>query len=246
MWHVKSLMKNDTIPLISGTGKSKSDRLRTNEREKVISLIFLTRILPALPHGDTLHHQPSAPEAHGCVIHSFIHRQCRSSERSLIEYCSLGIPIEIGENSILSNITLLTSSKPLKLPSNLIIQTIPLLNERYATFAFDFHCQMKKTFVDLREMKYFQRSISDLADEQHCQVENLFDHSSTRSLWTLKIFPVMKNPNESFEQTLHLINREEKSHRMPSDQKYVSIQEILQQRDISALIQYRSNLINCT
>lgn len=193
-----------------------------------------------------MHHQPSAPEAHGCVIHSFIHQQCRSSARSLIEYCSLAIPIDIGENSILSNITLLTSSKPLKLPSNLILQTIPLIGERYATFAFDFHVQMKKTYTDLKEMKYFHRSLTDLAEERHCSLENLFDSSSSRSFWTLKIFPVMNNPNESFERTLHLLNNNLHSIRVDPKENYVSIQEILQQRDISALIQYRSNLINCT
>ncbi|CAF1680587.1 unnamed protein product, partial [Adineta ricciae] len=111
---------------------------------------FWHGILPALPHGDTLHHQPSAPDVHGCVIHSFIHPQCRSSQRSLLEYCCIGIPIEIGENTILSNITLLTYSGPtkdvLQLPSNLIMQTISLNDDQYATFAFGFHDNMKATY----------------------------------------------------------------------------------------------------
>ena len=197
-----------------------------------------------MPHGDTLHHQPSAPDAFGCVIHSFIHHQCRSSKRSLIEYCCLGIPITIGENSILSNVTLVTSPSDIQLPSNLVLQTIPLMDERYATFAFDFHDQMKKTYDDLSQMKYFGQTLIDLAKKVHCTIEELFDHDDSRSLWTLKIFPVMNEANQSFENTLRLISNSNKS--LQSKETLISIKGILQQRDIAALIQFRSNLINCT
>lgn len=217
------------------------------ERKIFLHLRVAFRILPALPHGDTLHHQPSAPDALGCVIHSFIHPQCRSSKRSLIEYCSLGIPIVIGENSILSNITLLTSSNldgsVLQLPSNLILQTIPLSEERFATFAFGFHDNMKATYEHFEQMKYFGQSLSSLATRLHLDLSDLFDDDRHRSLWTLKVFPVMNNANESFESTLKVISSESN---LPSAQVYISIQEILQQRHISSLIQYRSNLINCT
>ncbi|CAF3034997.1 unnamed protein product [Rotaria sp. Silwood2] len=210
-------------------------------------LNFLFRILPALPHGDTLHHQPSAPDVHGCVIHSFIHPKCRSSKRSLLEYCCIGIPMHIGENTILSNITLVTYSdfnqNILHLPSNLIMQTIPLNDELFATFAFDFHDNMKITYNTNDKILYFGQTLSTIAKKIHRHIDDLFDDENNKSLWTLKIFPVTKNPNESFEKTLKLILLNDF---IMFEKQYVSIQEILKQRDISLTIQYRSNLINCT
>ncbi|CAF1515350.1 unnamed protein product [Adineta steineri] len=208
---------------------------------------FWHGILPALPHGDTLHHQPSAPDVHGCIIHSFIHPKCRSSKRSLLEYCCIGIPIQTGENTILSNITLLTYSdlheNILQIPSNIIIQTIPLNDERYATFAFGFHDNMKATYNNDEKLMYFGQTLSTIATKLHCHIDDLFDNENEKSLWTLKIFPVTKNPNESFEKTLKIILLNDF---IKSKQEYVSIKEILKQRNISAIIHYRSNLINCT
>lgn len=191
-----------------------------------------------------MHHQPSAPEAVGCVIHSFIHQQCRSSKRSLIEYCCLGIPIRIGDNSILSNVTLLSSSSDVELPSNLVLQTIPLIDGSFSTFAFDFHDQMKKTYAQIDEMKYFQQSIDDLARKLQCSKEDLFEPNDVRSLWTLKAFPICSTANESFESTMKIISRTNQT--FDKEIRRISIKDILQQRDINSLIQYRSNLINCT
>ncbi|CAF2031603.1 unnamed protein product [Rotaria magnacalcarata] len=208
---------------------------------------FWHGILPALPHGDTLHHQPSAPDVYGCVIHSFIHPKCRSSKRSLFEYCCIGVPMQIGDNTILSNITLVTYSDfnqtILHLPSNLIMQTIPLNNELFATFAFGFHDNMKITHNNLDKILYFGQPVSTLAGRIHRTIDDLFDDENNRSLWTLKIFPVTRDPNESFEKTLNLIISNDFT---MSEKQYVSIQEILKRRDISSAIQYRSNLINCT
>lgn len=200
-----------------------------------------------MPHGDTLHHQPSAPDVHGCVIHSFIHPKCRTSNRSLLEYCSIGFPMHIGENTILSNITLVTYSdlnqNILHLPSNLIMQTIPLNDDSFATFAFGFHDNMKQTYTDIDKIHYFGHPLSAIAKKLHRQIDDLFDDKNNKSLWSMKIFPVSKDPNESFEKTLHLISSNDTT---ISGKSYVSIQEILKHRDISLTIQYRSNLINCT
>jgi fucose-1-phosphate guanylyltransferase len=209
---------------------------------------FWNGILPSLPHGDTLHHQPSAPDVHGCVIHSFIHPKCRSAKRSLLEYCCIGIPIEIGENTILSNLTILSYSNLnqniLKLPSNLIMQTISLNNELFATFAFGFYDNMKATYNNNDDkMLYFGQTLSKISKKLHCEINDLFDDDNNKSLWTLKIFPITKNPNESFEKTLKLILSNDI---LTSKQEYISIKDILQYRDISSIIQYRSNLINCT
>ena len=195
-----------------------------------------------------MHHQPSAPDVYGCVIHSFIHPQCRSSKRSLLEYCCLGIPIQINENTILSNITLVTYSdfndNMLYLPSNLIMQTIPLDDEQFATFAFEFYDNMKATYNNNDDkLLYFGQTLSVIAKKIHCHINDLFDNENNKSLWTLKIFPVTKNPNESVEKTLKLILLNDFT---ISEKRYVSIQEILKYRDIPLTIQYRSNLINCT
>ena len=212
-------------------------------------LLFNFSILPALPHGDTLHHQPSAPDVHGCVIHSFLHPKCRQNPRSLLEYCCIGMPIDIGENTILSNLTLLTCThfheNLLRLPPNLIMQTIPLNNERFATFAFGFHENMKATYENPAQMVYFGQPLPILARKLHCEVIDLFDADETqKSFWTLKIFPVASNPNESLEKTLQLLLS---ANALPGkEDDYVSIKDILKRRDINSIIQYRSNLINCT
>lgn len=232
-------MKVDMMLSTFGMGRRRRRRRVSfsNRRASVFS------ILPALPHGDTLHHQPSAPDALGCVIHSFIHPKCRTANRSLLEYCCIGIPIEVGENSILSNITLLTSSNLIRLPSNIIIQTIPLNNEQFATFAFGFHDNMKAAYSHENQLTYFGQPLATLAHKLHCQINDLFSNETNKSLWTLKIFPIASNPNESFEKTLQLILSNEN---LSSKYQYVSIEEIRKHRDISLTIQYRSNLINCT
>ena len=123
------------------------------------------------------------------------------------------------------------------------MQTIPLNDEQFATFAFGFHDNMKATYENDDKMMYFNQTLSTIAEKLHCQINDLFDDENNKSLWTLKIFPVTKNPNESFEKTLKLILSNDFD---MCEKKYVSIQEILKQRDISLAIQYRSNLINCT
>ncbi|CAF3449471.1 unnamed protein product, partial [Rotaria sp. Silwood2] len=141
-----------------------------------------------------------------------------------------------GENTILSNITLVTYSdfnqNILHLPSNLIMQTIPLNDELFATFAFDFHDNMKITYNTNDKILYFGQTLSTIAKKIHRHIDDLFDDENNKSLWTLKIFPVTK---------LILLNDF-----IMFEKQYVSIQEILKQRDISLTIQYRSNLINCT
>jgi len=249
---------DEYLDICCGTGQTGAEIFKELKLEKHVgckvfdesrhdTIDFWHGILPALPHGDTLHHQPSAPDVHGCVIHSFIHPKCRSSKRSLLEYCCIGIPIEIGENTILSNLTLVTyldiNQTILQLPSNLIMQTIPLNNEQYATFAFGFYDNMKATYNNDDKMLYFGQTLSILSKKLQCHINDLFDDENNKSLWTLKIFPITKNPNESFEKTLKLILSK---NCILSKQEYVSIKEILQHRDISATIQYRSNLINCT
>jgi hypothetical protein len=123
------------------------------------------------------------------------------------------------------------------------MQTIPLNNEQYATFAFGFYDNMKATYNNDDKMLYFGQTLSILSKKLQCDINDLFDDENNKSLWTLKIFPITKNPNESFEKTLKLILSK---NFILSKQEYVSIKEILQHRDISATIQYRSNLINCT
>ncbi len=182
------------------------------------------------------------------MIHSFIHPKCRQAKRSLLEYCCIGLPIDIKENTILSNITLLTYSdcqeNLLQLPANLIMQTIPLNNEQFATFAFGFHDNMKATYDNNDQMLYFGQNLSILANKLQCQIEDLFAKDETnKSLWTIKIFPVTNNPNESFEKTLKIILSTDV---LLAKQTYVSVKEILKHRDINLAIQYRSNLINCT
>jgi hypothetical protein len=123
------------------------------------------------------------------------------------------------------------------------MQTIPLNYEEFATFAFGFHDNMKATYNDDDKMLYFGQTLSTIAKKLHYSINDLFDDENDKSLWTLKIFPITKNPNESFEKTLKLILSNDP---IMSKEQYVSIKEILKQRDISATIQYRSNLINCT
>lgn len=158
------------------------------------------------------------------------------------------MPLVIGENTILSNITLLTcadlQSEILQLPPNLIMQTIPLTGERFATFAFGFHDNMKATYNTAdAQVNYFGQTLAVLAKKLECDVEHLFEDGADRSLWTLKIFPVTSNANESFEKTLRLISLNDTG---ISKHECVSIKGILQLRDISAILHYRSNLINCT
>ena len=143
----------------------------------------------------------------------------------------------------MSNITLLTYSNVLQLPANLIVQTIPLTNERFATFAFGFYDNMKANHSSEHPITYFGQTLGNLAKKLHCQLNDLFTNEKNQSLWTLKIFPITSNANESFEKTLQLIVSNE---HLSTKYEYISIEEILKHRDITLTIQYRSNIINCT
>jgi len=158
--------------------------------------------------------------------------------------------IHIGNNSILSNITLLTFSdlsRPIiQLPLNLIMQTIPLHQEKFVTFAFRFNDNMKARYDNNNNnMQYFGQSLTTIAQKLDCHINDLFEDENNKSLWTLRIFPITNNPSQSFEQTLQLVEgiiqlTEEEQ------QQRVSIKDILKERHISTLLHYRSNLINCT
>lgn len=102
---------------------------------------------------------------------------------------------------------------------------------------------MKATYSNENQLTYFGQTLGTLSKKLHCQWNDLFPNEKTKSLWTLRIFPITSNANESFEKTLQLILTNEN---LSTKYEYISIEEILKQRDITLTIQYRSNIINCT
>lgn len=147
----------------------------------------------------------------GCIIHSLINDNCRSSSLSVVEYCKFtakaGVVVE--QNCVISNCEYFAddSGSAVVIPENTFMQTVPVLDPngipKYVTLLFSVNDDMKSSassIQDVSNISYFNRSILSVAAGN---ADRLFAKGNPLSLWEAKLFPLVDTAQSSFLLALY-------------------------------------------
>lgn len=186
----------------------------------------------------------------GTVLHSIVHPMSCLYDSSLFEYCDINIGINIGKNSIVSNVQIEGFSVQrlqYDIPDNTLIHTAAVC-DGFVTIACGINADIKKNFKDKYsfEVDFFGKTLkSTLAPDVDCFSNNC----DTFSLWNAKIFPIKNTPEDSLKETLKLIssvNEDEMQYLYFNlDEecvKLISLSDILIFKNIEKMISYQNSL----
>ncbi|CAG2190353.1 FPGT [Mytilus edulis] len=195
----------------------------------------------------------------GCVMHSCLTSDSTVSPGTVVEYFHADIPVNIGQNSIISNCALLTSEVSESLnhcdvPHDLFLHTVPVFHNgstMYVTIFFHVKDNLKKQ-APAKDLIFLQRTLGDVLSICKLDIQKLAnkgsgdeDNSGKLSLWTAPIYPLEKTMSKSFVlsmKTITKIRTENKSDLNLNDYSLVSIAEILKIKDFKTMLSFRSKL----
>lgn len=193
----------------------------------------------------------------GCVMHSYLTTDSIVDRGAVVEFFHSDLPVTIGQNSIISNCSLLSSELDLTLesytiPHDIFYHTIPVFykhSTKFVTIFFHISDDLKKLNTP-HDLLFLQRSFSKALSICNLDVNELAtgshgDNTTKLSLWTAPIYPLENTMSESFRLSLEIIDcvRCEKSD-IVNLQKYhlVSISEILDIKDYKTMLNLRKQL----
>ncbi|KAK3576413.1 hypothetical protein CHS0354_026750 [Potamilus streckersoni] len=202
----------------------------------------------------------------GCVMHSILPQNSFTSSRSVLEYCHFDTPVQVGQNTILSNCRLLSTEKcmngqgekatssSVKVSDNLFLHTIPVTVEdktQFVTIFCDIEDNLKKVAVnnDIAKLHFLQKTVEDVATILDIDLKETAPHPSIPgskiNLWFSSLFPVVDTMSQSLMLSLKAIKaiREEKAG-MVSFKEYplYSMARVLQTKDLMSMLAYREEL----
>ena len=191
---------------------------------------------------------------HGCVMHSVLSDKSHISKMAILEFCHFNQPLNVLENSLLSNCEFLCfppKKNVIKIPKNTFMHTIPvILNNtiKYVTLTFHIDDDIKKNVKteELENLLFFQKNLKEVAALLDISISQMFSSitsETTFSLWNAQLFPVADSMSESFELTLNLITGIKEGKKFDSNQHMsMSIQNILEKRSVDQMLEYRNEL----
>ncbi|XP_013776457.1 fucose-1-phosphate guanylyltransferase-like [Limulus polyphemus] len=196
----------------------------------------------------------------GTVIHSLINRSSQVSKNSVVEYCDFRVPTYVSENCIVSNCrteSLVSGESFIKVPSCILLHTVAVTisgHHGYVTVAFNFHDDIKKKYPwdDRGKVIFLNKRLEDIpASLLGVNIlKDCFDSKDKLcSLWDGKLFEVCSTMEESFGETLQMVNAimgcldtsntlNITSRKNPK----LSMVEILKYKNITAMLDFRQKL----
>ncbi|KAK3100415.1 hypothetical protein FSP39_019622 [Pinctada imbricata] len=200
----------------------------------------------------------------GCVMHSAIPADLFVSENTVVEYCDFNVPLDIGQNSIISNCCVLKSNLPpkttkVRIPHNVFLHTVPVKNAKgtqFATVAFHINDNLKKEIqaADFQKLPYLGYDVEDAVKYCHIDIatskgqgdhHDNTDGKSIYSLWNLCVFPLEPNMTLSLLSALDLIRAIQKKDDTIcnfSGKDLVSMETIIKKKDVMIMLDYREEL----
>lgn len=209
----------------------------------------------------------------GCVMHSYLQPESFISSTSVIEFCYFGIPVNVGQNCILSNcefkadvrikrtegeksfvVEYMNTLQVLQFPNNLFMHTIPIKDEgqtKFVTVFFDIKDNLKKEApsCDLKRLPFLGKFVEDFTMISGIDLDDVSPDAkeSKVNLWFANLFPVTDEPSESLILALKCINavKTDKTGTISlSKFRLVSMATILQEKDLEAMLERRNVLFN--
>lgn len=204
----------------------------------------------------------------GCIMHSCLPTGCFVSSNTVVEYCHFEFPLHVGQNSIISNCAVLeeelTESPPphSQIPHNIFLHTVAVKHQektKYATVVFhvDDDLKRKVPISEVSSASYLgydiQRFIENCKltqfelDEHTGGVESEEETQPLTSLWQMSLFPLESSMTRSLMLALTTIKASQGNHPNLvdlSNYDIVSMEEILEHKDVKVMLKFRENLFS--
>ncbi|XP_038649522.1 fucose-1-phosphate guanylyltransferase [Scyliorhinus canicula] len=190
------------------------------------------------------------PESSGqvpCIIESLVGPGCDVSPGSVIEYSRLGAGSCVGTNSIVSGCCVRENST---IPPNTFLHSL-CIPGGFVTVMFGTGDNLKYTVpspLETHKLRLLGLDFREAAVRLGLKIsEHLFSDSGRirLSLWNVRIFPTPRaTAEDSVASVLEMFEalNGKSVHRLPDDVKLLSIEEILQQKDVMRMLNFRKQL----
>lgn len=184
-----------------------------------------------------------------CVMHSVLHPSASVSVGSVVEYSRLEAEVTVGTKAIVSGCWI---GAELSVPSEIFIHSLSAtLNHKavFVTVAFSIRDDLKKNVsrpADTNKLELFGASLEECVSHWGlCSEDVRFSgEGGVCSLWNCCLFPVCDDMKNSFATTLKMVwalHGNEKFS-LPRNTKLLSLQEILQNKDLEQMMLFRKRL----
>ncbi|XP_067845882.1 fucose-1-phosphate guanylyltransferase [Heptranchias perlo] len=197
------------------------------------------------------HLRPDGQGRVPCIIESLLEKGCEVAPGSVIEYSRLGAGTRVGADSIVSGCRLAENST---VPPGTFLHSLSVEmagGAGFATVMFGTGDDLKLTAPSLSETHRLRLLGTDFREAVGrlglTVSEQLFSGGGRAppSLWTARIFPA---PRASFEDSVTAVLemfaavRGESPPRLADGEQYLSIEEILQHKDVINMLRFRQQL----
>lgn len=206
----------------------------------------------------------------GCIMHSCIPTECFVSSNTVLEYCHFELPLQVGQNSIISNCALFEEDlsdnllTPTQTPHNIFLHTVAVRHQdqtKYATVVFHIDDDLKKqvpisSVIEASYLGYdIQRFIENCKltqfqldeDTGGVQREREGEGQALTSLWQMCLFPLESSMTRSLVLALTAAKAAQSNNPDMVDLSgyhVVSMEEILDMKDVRAMLKYREGLFS--
>lgn len=201
----------------------------------------------------------------GCVMHSILPKKSFVPENSVVEYCHFHVPVHIGQNSIVNNcsyqksvgdqVSVVNPTVPLKIPHNVFLHTVPIkqgATTRYVTIIYHIDDNLKRSISSdkVHELPLLGATIEDYCsccsiDTASILADHHGDESEPVSLWTLSLHPIADTMTESLDLALKVhqtVTKRKTSKELLKGRNLISMDTILQRKDVKDMLDYRNDL----
>ncbi|XP_072536877.1 fucose-1-phosphate guanylyltransferase [Salminus brasiliensis] len=205
--------------------------------------------LGILPAAFSVYEPEASEKAAACVMHSVLHPSASVSVGSVVEYSRLGAEVTVGTRAIVSGCWV---GAGLSVPDETFIHSLSTsLDGRtcFVTVAFSVRDDLKKSVsspAGVNELELFGATLEECVSRWGlCAGDVKFSgDGSVWNLWNCCLFPVCEDRKSSFAATLGMVwaVRGKETVALPRNTKLLSLQEILQNKDLEQMLGFRKGL----
>ncbi|XP_072040884.1 fucose-1-phosphate guanylyltransferase-like [Amphiura filiformis] len=189
---------------------------------------------------------PSQQKQVACVMHSILPGQFDWSHRCIVEYCHIQGSVIIQDNCIISNCCIdQQANVPYTIPPNSYLHTACVKgHSKYVTFVFDVRDNMKQSASpgDAGKLVWLGQTFEGIfGDNLPKACDQIFPNveDGTYSLWHAKLFRPAQSLEKAFDEAMMLLNSVHDGEVTVNFQGCLSMADILKQKDVAAMIEYR-------
>lgn len=181
----------------------------------------------------------------GCIMHSVVASCSKVHEKSVIEYCDFRSPVNVKQNTLLSNCQY-EEDDEIEVPEDSFLHTVPIIfkgSSYYVTAFFSLSDDIKKKlpFKEAGSLQFYGHSLSEFADRLNISLQDIFEGSQTCSLWSAKMFPAEATMSKSFVRSLSLLQAVQDVSKEPPNigSKLYSMQDLMKLKNIDDMLNFR-------